>query len=759
MRTLEEAYYSDKQDMMRVLNYEWLIRNTMKAAIIFHVEFVRGEDVDEKRYEVCFRERMALISQPGDIEKMMSSARKYAQMRIDTFISQGTGWIMEEVIFTDLEIGTCGMLTGGCGLLDITYPSTLDKIKVPRSSNNQCFLEAVALYFVKSGGYKKIRQFIRDKLVVNIQMPAKVRDIAKFENDNKKLKFRISLIYSEDSNTIYPMYCSRRLDARHHITLLLYRTTLNDKVVNHYCLISDVETFLRKRYVSEEGKVSYGKPGARCLNCFAKFTSRYGKEQEMLKEHMQGCLANKPQAIEMPSPGINDVLKFKNFNKRYKTYLWGVFDFETACVPAKTKCRTCSRHGSEANCQHRTTIYAEQVPITYSLIILNFFNEVLYKSTYSGQNDCVEHMLNFLLDIEEDLLALLQKYPTFDRSRMTASEKKALKEATHCDICGELLGGDVVVDHCHATNVLLGFCHSECNLHRVQCTKIPLFAHNMTSFDGHFVLKKLGAVDGITNIQALPLNTEKMRTVSFNSYTLLDSYSFLTTSLQNLMSELASDKKHPWAILDQLGLYDKNDKELKKLLLQKGVFPYEYAKDLETLRTTTRMVEKKHFFSTLRNENISDEEHAHAVNVFEKFGCGNLQNYCELYCQVRKKLWSNVIATSCAVIFLQVDVAGLAECLSVFKEEIWNSFHLEICRYISTSQLAMDAFLSSTGVHIQLLTNPTTYNWVESAIKGGLSFINERYAEAGYNATTKEYTRLYLLDMVIICHMHIHISC
>lgn len=633
MRTLEEAYNADKQDMMRVLDFEWLQRNTMKASIIFHVEFVKAEDLDENRYEVCFRDKATLVSHPGDIQKLMSSSRKYAQQRIDTWVQHGTGWILEEVVATDIEIGSCGHLLGSCGLLDIAYPSTLKKIKSNVRNNKQCFLEAVALYFVKSNKISDIRRFIRERLTVKIKMPVKVRDIAKFESDNKALRFRINLIYQECEETIYPIYSSKQVQAKHHITLLLYRTMVNDQVENHYCLISDIETFLRKKYDRKCGSITYAQPGKRCLNCFAKFTSNYGREQKMLEEHMVGCLKNSPQAVVMPQPGVNDTLKFKNFNKRYKCFLWGVFDFESAHVPAKTSCRTCSRKGKADMCPHKTTIFAEQVPITYSLIILNGFKEIIYKSTYSGQHDCVEHLIKFLLDIEEDLLALLQKYPVFDKSRMTASEKKAMKEATHCDICGGPLGGDMVVDHCHATNILLGFTHNFCNLHRVQTTKVPLFAHNMKNYDGHFIIQKLGEVEGVTNIQALPLNTEKMRTVSFNSYTLLDSLSFLNTSLSNLISELAADENHPWEILDQLNLYPKNDNNMKRMLLRKNAFPYEWTRSVNFLKSVSKVPDKKHFFSTLKNENITDEEHAHAVAVFKKFGLKSMLDYCELYCQ------------------------------------------------------------------------------------------------------------------------------
>ena len=54
------------------------------------------------------------------------------------------------------------------------------------------------------------------------------------------------------------------------------------------------------------------------------------------------------------------------------------------------------------------------------------------------------------------------------------------------------------------------------------------------------------------------------------------------------------------------------------LLLQKGVYPYEYMDDWEKFNETT-LPEKEDFYSHLNIEDISDADYAHAKRVCKDF--------------------------------------------------------------------------------------------------------------------------------------------
>ena len=49
------------------------------------------------------------------------------------------------------------------------------------------------------------------------------------------------------------------------------------------------------------------------------------------------------------------------------------------------------------------------------------------------------------------------------------------------------------MDHNHYDGKVRGLAHNNCNLHlHVQDVKIPVFFHNLKSYDGHFIIKELG---------------------------------------------------------------------------------------------------------------------------------------------------------------------------------------------------------------------------------------------------------------------------
>lgn len=51
--------------------------------------------------------------------------------------------------------------------------------------------------------------------------------------------------------------------------------------------------------------------------------------------------------------------------------------------------------------------------------------------------------------------------------------------------------------------------------------------------------------------------------------------------------------------------------------------------------------------------------------------------------------------------------------------------------YISLPQLAFDCMLKLTGVHIELMEDPDMVMFVEQNIRGGLSYISQRYSKVG----------------------------
>jgi hypothetical protein len=686
MNTLEQSFANDKKDLITLLKHEITKNNSLKASIVFHAEFLKSLDNDvnvKTALIVCLRTHASQMNNTNDILKFIREAKKSAQDKIDEFVERGSGWVLDEIVCTDIEIGVCTPLSGSCGMLSIKYFKSLKKIKY-NIEKRDCFFEAVAFHFLDTTDMVVLQEFIKNQMIITIEKPVKVSAIAKFERDNIHLDCKINVMYAEE-NDIYPLYVSKNTKAQHHINLLLYKTLINDKVVDHYLYVEDLTILLRKSYFGINNHKSYEKCIC-CPNCLQKFHSQF-----LFEEHEIACYNNKPQKVLVPKEGAE--IEFLNFNNKYLAPYVGFFDFEACQKKPEHQCDKCL----DDQCAHKTTISTLQEPTTFSVIIVKSEgNQIINKKTYTG-NDCAKKLIEYLLTIEESIISEFNKFP---EHKMTAKEKKMVNNATTCHICEEeFVSCELKVgDHCHTTGKFYGAAHNSCNLNRVVKMKIPIFCHNLQGYDSHFLIRCLQADDRIKRIEGLAYNSEKFRTISINSYVFLDSLSFLTASLSELVSDLSKNKHHTFPILQQMKLYTKYEMKKKELLKRKGVYPYETVTSIEMLQTQKKLPPKSAFYSSLTNSTITNEEYKHAKKVFEKFKCKNLLEYTELYCQT--------------------DVALLAEVMLQFRTVVISEFGLDCCHYISAPQLAFDLMLKSTKVKIELLTDIDQILFVEQNIRG-----------------------------------------
>ena len=96
----------------------------------------------------------------------------------------------------------------------------------------------------------------------------------------------------------------------------------------------------------------------------------------------------------------------------------------------------------------------------------------------------------------------------------TEENIKQFNKASDCWICGEALGNDRVRDHCHFTGRYRGPAHNSCNLKYRTPNSVSVFFHNLSGYDSHLFIKKLGSPDKKENIDCIPNNEEKYITFS-----------------------------------------------------------------------------------------------------------------------------------------------------------------------------------------------------------------------------------------------------
>ena len=180
----------------------------------------------------------------------------------------------------------------------------------------------------------------------------------------------------------------------------------------------------------------------------------------------------------------------------------------------------------------------------------------------------------------------------------------------------------------------------------------------------------------------------------------IDSFKFLQTGLANLVGNLQPDDFH-------------NTKEIFRenvnLITRKGIYLYDYVSSIEKL-SETQLPPKEEFYSKLNDEDITDDDYQHAINVWNTFKCKTIRDYHDLY--------------------LKSDVLLLTDVFENFRKTCLKHYNLDPTHYCTSAGLAWDACLKETGQELQLLNDYDMLMMFEKVIRGGISHIAKRYAEA-----------------------------
>ena len=102
-----------------------------------------------------------------------------------------------------------------------------------------------------------------------------------------------------------------------------------------------------------------------------------------------------------------------------------------------------------------------------------------------------------------------------------------------------------------------------------------------------------------------------------NHLTLIDSFQFMSSSLDKLVSNLP---KEAFKYTSQVFKGKKLD-----LMLKKGVYPYDFMDNFEKF-DQTELPTKEQFYSTLDDQHITNDEYDHAKKVWKAFKIETMHN-------------------------------------------------------------------------------------------------------------------------------------
>ena len=351
----------------------------------------------------------------------------------------------------------------------------------------------------------------------------------------------------------------------------------------------------------------------------------------------------------------------------------------------------------------------QHVPYGYSVTTCYSYDKSLNKSLYYRSTDCAEKF-------SQDLKKILSDRMYFEEKPMiplTDNEKALYGNEKQCYICEKEFCNDKnsadykkyckVRDHCHFTGKYRGAAHSTCNLKYKVPKDIPVVFHNGSIYDNHLIIKQISKefngyftctgenaekyISFSINVVKKDTSNKKKRPETYR-LKFIDSYRFIASKLENLVNNLVEPHKN--LSFDMLKQRFPNTYRLCndnidkfKLLLRKGVYPYEYMDSWDKFDLLVPL-DKKHYYSELNDSNISDEDINHVKNVCNTLKITNLGQYHDLY--------------------VQSDTALLADVFENFRDKCLDIDKLDPAYYLSAPGLSWHSGLKMTGQTLELLT-------------------------------------------------------
>ena len=660
-----------------------------------------GDEMVEK--SAYFNSTPQTIINQMEITDSLQLTKELIMNKIAQWISEGSGWTIKSVDSHYLNIVKYKPLKGSSYIqLPYELRNSAKGLINMKNKDNECFRWCHIRHLNPQEKYpqrikKTDKQYVEKLDYSNIDFPVNVKHYNKIEKQNSN---NIN-VFGYENKEPYPIYVSKE-KYEDHMELLLVMKDEN----KHYVLIKDFSKFMYNQTKHKERKHF-------CMYCLQCFSS-----ERVLNNHKENCIQiNGQQAVNMPTKD-NNILKFNNFHKQQQTPFVIYADFEAitekiqGCQPDSNKSYT------EAYQIHTDCGYGYKVVCCYD----DKYTKPI--QLYRGENAVYKFMESML----EEVKYCKKTMKTFFNKplKMTKEDEEEFEKAKECHICDKkYTEKDIRVrDHCHITGKYRGSAHQDCNLKlriNPEEIKIPVIFHNLRGYDCHFIMQEIGAIvknntytkngkEIKMDINAIPNNMEKyMAFMLGNHLTFIDSFQFMSSSLDKLVSNLPAEA---------LKYTNKKFKGKKfELMTRKGVYPYDYMDSFEKFNKT-ELPTKEEFYSILNNEHITDEDYSHAQNVWNIFQLQTMGEYHNLY--------------------LKSDILLLADVFENFRKTCLQYYKLDPCHYFTSPGLSWDAMLKMTNIKLELMTDIDMFQFIEKGMRGGISYIANRYGKAN-NKYMREY--------------------
>ena len=575
--------------------------------------------------------------------------------KLDDEQLEGSGFQFQEIEEVILEIYKVNDIQASSYIeLPPKYKNSQSIINI-KNNDQYCFLWCILAYLYPVENNKNITSSYSkhfDKFnLEGLEFPMKVKDIPKFENLNIGLCINV---FELTGNVLTPIHVNKNY-LQPQIDLLLYQ--------NHYCLITKLHCLINK-----DSHMKHV-----CRTCLTAFSS-----QPVLIDHIDRCQKQQPTKITF---SWKDQLKFEHYHMKIPVPIRVYADFECINQP-----------------QNTPNVLFKQIPIAVGYYVISPVGNYYY--SYFG-TDCTKWFVNRMLTLEK---IANNYFKTNLELQITPQEEESFQLAEECWLCENPLDDTKVRDHDHLTGKYRGAAHNICNINCKQRSSsfVPIFFHNFSGYDCHLIFQELliQAFEKGYEPKIIPKSMENYVSVQVGCLRFLDSYRFLSSSLDKVVKSLDS-----FPIMDENGFID-------ELFKKKLAYPYEYL-NLDNFQEPLKLTKEK-YWSTLTQSYPSDDDIKRTQELIDK---NKIKNGRELL-----------------MLYLKMDVLQLADVFENFVESSTREYKINPLYSYSLPGYTWKAGLKLTNIKLDFIKDKELLLLLENNIRGGISSVmGDRHVQSDEN--------------------------
>ena len=236
------------------------------------------------------------LSQPIEIQEQLEEAFSTINNKIDTYQTHGSGWTITKMLKLTLLTAEFDPISASSY---IKTPKEVARkravLNIQNKHSHDCFFLSILAHIHPVDRIKHpyreshYRPFMDELNIDGITTPMQIRQIPKFERQNRDISINV-MYYDSEYKAILPLYCTKKRNVKYPINLFMIFEDEDGEMGNsHYTLIRSLSRLL---YGFSKCK-NKCHPCPYCLHRFAR--------KDILDAHIDLCSTNPPCRIIMPS--------------------------------------------------------------------------------------------------------------------------------------------------------------------------------------------------------------------------------------------------------------------------------------------------------------------------------------------------------------------------------------------------------------------------------------------------------------------------